>query len=160
MKVNFLITLLCGLLLVFSSCKKSEIEEEKPASQFYSGDWMISFDDIIDNIGTYNRTSDSIKVVSEGNKITVLLPTNIIKQTNRYCSFPVEEPFYITIILNGEKYQITNKQIWTDSSFCYSTAQNGYREEVDCVYVDLRFKDSNGKEHDFQLGYDGRQNRN
>lgn len=158
MKVRFLITLFCGLLLVFSSCKKSEFEEEKPVSQFYSTDWMIRFDDIIDNIGTYNRTSDSIKVVSEGNKITVLLPTNIIKE--KTYSFPVEESFYITIILNGEKYQITNKQIWTDSSYNYSTAQNGYREEVDCVFVHLRFKDSNGKEHDFQLGYDGRQNRN
>ncbi len=139
------------LILFFVSCGKTEYEELHLQYQN-----AISFDGVDDEVGFYNRSADSIKVVSKNNTMMVLLPTNIIKEAQNSHSFPFDKSYVITFLVNGIKYQVDNRNIWDDSSFQFNTVQNGYREIVDELDVSLRFRDETRKEHVFELRYDGR----
>lgn len=153
MKNKILILLQLCVSIFFVSCGKTE-DEETP--RYFLTDYSIRFDGDVENIGSYSRRVDSIKIVSRDNKIIALLPTNIIKENLQNQPFPFDKSYNIAIIANGKKYQAYNTNIWNDSSFRFYTVQNNYRESVDVLYVVLRFKDLNGVEHDLEIGYDGR----
>lgn len=151
MKIKFWFLMLCGLLTLLGSCKDSE--DEAPNGYLLDSNFSMSFDDKAEGIESYVRNTDSIKIVSK--TMTVLLPTNIIKETDKQ-NFPFDKSYVITFRVNGVTYQADNTNIWDDSSFDFYTVQNSYREMVDVLRVYLRFKDEKRIEHVFELGYDGR----
>ena len=155
MKIKFLVLMLCGLFFLLGSCKDSE--DEVPRNEVIDYGFRMFFDDEGGGIGTYLRNTDSIRVVSTKKTVTVLLPTDIITESDKG-KFPFDRSYVITFLVNGVTYQADNMNIWDDSSYRFSTKQNGYREMVDVLYVSLKFKDKKGKEHVFNLEYDGRNN--